>query len=185
MSNYDVSLGTNQNVVLNVLRDAGLRYVVCAGIMGNIEAESKFNTAWSGDQGSVGICQWREGRKNNLVNFANAIGGSVTDINVQAAFIIEELTGARFGNTYKDFSASYFDEIAKAVNVKKAVDIVTALYERAQNYSTWSDVVDACNTSSWMTIDRYSTDANTYNGRFYIDTPKRRGYADAYFELIV
>ena len=71
MSNYDVSLGTNQNVVLNVLRDAGLRYVVCAGIMGNIEAESKFNTAWSGDQGSVGICQWREGRKNNLVNFAN------------------------------------------------------------------------------------------------------------------
>ncbi len=180
MSDYNVTLGTNQNVVLNVLRNAGLRYVVCAGIMGNIEAESNFSTSWSGDQGSVGICQWRGYRKDNLVSFADAIGGSATDINVQAEFIVEELTGAKFGNSYKDSAASHYNEIANAVNVKKAADIVTALYERAQNYSTWNEV-----EASGININRFSTDANTYNGKFYIDTPKRRGYAEAYFVLIV
>lgn len=70
--------------------------------MGNIHAESSFNTKWSGDQGSVGICQWLPPRSDNLEAYANSVSGSKTDIAIQAAFILEEGTSS---GTYEDSQA--------------------------------------------------------------------------------
>ncbi len=61
-----------------------------------------FNTKWSGDQGSVGICQWLPPRSDNLEAYANSVSGSKTDIAIQAAFILEEGTSS---GTYEDSQA--------------------------------------------------------------------------------
>lgn len=177
---------TKPQAVYKHLRNAGLGKIAIAGIMGNIHAESAFSTAWSGDQGSVGICQWLGTRKSNLEKYANSVSGSKTNINVQAAFILEECSSS---SPYKDSSAvkcykSLKD--SKTVNsVKKAADYFTALYERCYCKNKWADVKTACSTTSWLTIDRFSQDANAYNGKYYLDTPKRRGYAASYYSCLL
>jgi len=50
---------SNQKVVYNTLKNAGLSIYAIAGFLGNIQAEG-FNTALCGHDGSVGICQWRD-----------------------------------------------------------------------------------------------------------------------------
>jgi len=187
--NFDVinkRFDTNQQVIYEHLVNAGLEKIAIAGIMGNIHAESNFSTAWSGDQGSVGICQWLSGRKSNLEAYANSVSGSKTDINVQAAFILEE---CKSNDTYTDALAVKCYNLLKDSNtvttVKQAADYFTALYERCFNKATWTEVVKACNTASWLTLERFSQDSNAYNGRFYLDTPKRRSYAESYYACLL
>lgn len=177
---------TNPQVVYETLSNAGLSRIAIAGIMGNIHAESGYSTAWSGDSGSVGICQWLDGRKTNLEAYAKAISGSKTDIAVQAAFILEECSST---SNYKDSIAvsclNYLKDSGKINSVKAAADYVTALYERPYCKNTWADVVNACNNTSWLTLERFSQDSNAYNQRYYIDTPKRRGYAESYYDCLL
>lgn len=70
-----------------------------AGIMGNIAAESGFNT--SAIEGSptnpgegIGLIQWSFGRKAQLLSFANSQGKHWSDIGVQIAFLDYEMNGA-------------------------------------------------------------------------------------------
>jgi hypothetical protein len=178
--------GTNQQAVYSVLKGAGLSKIAIAGIMGNIEAESGYSTAWSGDQGSVGICQWLSGRKSNLEAFATSISGSKTSITVQAKFILEECkSGSKYADSLAVKCMSNLKDSSTITSVKKAADYFTALYERCYLQSTWSGVVDACNGSSWLSVDRFSQDPNLYNSKFYLDTPKRRGYAESYYQCLL
>ncbi len=177
---------TNPQVVYETLSRAGLGKIAIAGFMGNIHAENAFSTSWSGDSGSVGICQWLGNRKTNLEAYANSISGSKTDITVQAAFILEECSNT---SAYKDPSAvsclKYLKDSSKVSSVKTAADYVTALYERPYNKTSWADVIEACNNTSWLTLDRFSQDSNAYNQRYYLDTPKRRGYAESYYACLL
>lgn len=176
---------TNAQVVYEHLANAGLGKIAIAGIMGNIHAENAFNTTWS-NQGSVGICQWLDTRKNNLEAFANAISGSKTDINVQAAFILEECSST---SPYSDsIAVTCFKRLKDStviVSVKEAADNFTALYERCYCKDTWEEVKSACDSIDWLTLDRFSQDANMYNSKFYLDTPKRRGYAESYYSCLL
>lgn len=185
--NYPVNFNnTNQQAVYKVLVGAGLSKIAIAGIMGNIEAESRFSTAWSGDQGSVGICQWLGDRKANLEAYATSISGSKTDINVQAKFILEECkSGGKYADSLAVSCMSYLKDTSTINSVKKAADYFTALYERCYVQSTWAGVVDACKGSSWLTVDRFSQDPNSYNSKFYLDTPHRRGYAESYYQCLL
>lgn len=175
---------TNQQTVYEVLKNAGLNKIAIAGIMGNIHAESAFSTALTGDGGSGGICQWLNTRLTNLKAFAGS--SSVTDINVQAKFILEE---CKSSSSYADSLAVkcynyYTSASSPCTTVKIAADYFTALYERCYNQTTWEGVESACANSSWLTVSRFASDGNAYNGRFYLDTPKRRGYAQSYYEGI-
>ena len=53
--NINKRFDTNQQIVYEALAEAGLGKIAIAGIMGNIEAESGFDTTWS-DTGGAGIC---------------------------------------------------------------------------------------------------------------------------------
>lgn len=175
---YPITFGTNQEVVYGRLRNAGLGKIAIAGIMGNIEAESGFSTAWGT---SAGICQWTSSRKSNLEKFANSKSLSKTSIYVQADFILDECSS---NGAYKDSLAvscmSKLKDTTTVNTVKKAADYFTALYERCDNFSTWASVV-----SSDYSTGRFSSDGNAYNGRYYLDTPKRRGYAESYYDYLL
>jgi len=91
----DAFKGNNSsNVVKTVLSNSGigLQDYMIAGILGNLHAESKFNTGAVGDGGTaVGIAQWREGRLDNLKKFASANKADWRSLNVQSQFIVWEL----------------------------------------------------------------------------------------------
>lgn len=127
----------NPQVVYETLANAGLSKIVIAGIMGNIHAESEYSTAWQGDQGSVGICQWLSNRKANLEAYANSISASKTDIAVQASFILQECSSTSpYTDSYTVKCFNYLKDAATIDTVKKAADYFTALYERCYNKAT-------------------------------------------------
>lgn len=78
----------NAKYVYNELIKAGFSKESAAAVMGNLDVEHSFSTSWEGDQGSVGIAQWRGDRKTNLEKYAKEHKGEVTDIKIQTAFMI-------------------------------------------------------------------------------------------------
>ncbi|MGQ4620046.1 phage tail tip lysozyme, partial [Nocardia sp. R7R-8] len=70
----------------------GLTSAQAAGIVGNLQVESGFNTsAYNPGEGAIGLCQWRGGRRQALERFAAAQGKPVTDWKVQIDFMMAEL----------------------------------------------------------------------------------------------
>lgn len=84
---------TTQEKVWNYLRGKGLSEHAVAGIMGNIERESRF-TPGAQEQGGtgIGLVQWSFGRADNLRNYAKKKGKSWKDLNTQLDFLWHELT---------------------------------------------------------------------------------------------
>lgn len=177
--NINKRFDTNQQIVYEALAEAGLGKIAIAGIMGNIEAESGFDTTWS-DTGGAGICQWDD-RKGKLEAYAASISGSKTDIHVQTQFILEECTSS---SDYKDGSAvncfNLLKDTSTVDTVRKATDYFTALYERCEFYTSWTDV-----ENSGYDLNRFSPETNAYNQRYYLDAPKRRGYANSYYTCLL
>ena len=185
--------GTNQLVVYNTLKAAGLGIYALAAFLGNIQAE-KFDTALSGHDGSVGICQWRDIsnpsagsndglRRTNFFAYAKDCNEQNPEsIQFQANFILEECTS----------TSKYCDSLAiKCFNLLKdssdiqstyiASDYVTAFYERPSLCKT----IDEINASQYD-ISRFDIDvANYCNGYYYLDTPKRRGYTEVYYKYLL
>ncbi len=71
-----------------------------AALLGNIAGESAFNPAALGDNGSAfGLAQWREGRRGNLLKFAQEFSSNPkltekdlsTDVMMQARFMLAEM----------------------------------------------------------------------------------------------
>lgn len=73
--------------------EKGLGSVTAASIMGNIAQESMYNTNAVSSDGheSIGICQWTDSRKDNLINFAQSIGKSHLDLEAQLQFLWKEI----------------------------------------------------------------------------------------------
>ena len=78
----------NAKYVYDELIKAGFSKESAAAVMGNLDVEHSFSTSWEGDQGSVGIAQWRGDRKTNLEKYAKKHKGEVTDLKIQTAFMI-------------------------------------------------------------------------------------------------
>ena len=88
------------------------------------------------------------------------------------------------GGTYADSVAvsclKNLKNTSTVKTVRNAADYVTAQYERCHNHASWTAVQNC----SRCTTSRHSESANDYNGKYYLDTPKRRGYAQAYYDCI-
>lgn len=85
-----------QRQAYNFFIKKGYTPEVSAGIVGNLIHESGLNTGIEGDKGlkggsSFGLAQWREGRLNNLHNFAKTRNSSWSDFNTQLEFVDYEL----------------------------------------------------------------------------------------------
>ena len=82
----------NAGAIYSHLASKGVPANVIAGIMGNLQAESGFNSSAVGDNGqSIGLAQWYDSRGNNLRNFAQQRGKDWTDIPTQVDFLLSEI----------------------------------------------------------------------------------------------
>lgn len=65
-----ISKSKAMQIVWNIMRAKGWSEEVCAGILGNMIAESNVNPYAGGDGGtSYGLCQWHNGRKYKMLKF--------------------------------------------------------------------------------------------------------------------
>lgn len=83
-------LNETETQVATFFREKGLDDVQIAAIMGNMYGESGMNAGSEEGGGTnangIGLCQWTNGRHTNLVNYANSVGKSWTDVGVQLDF---------------------------------------------------------------------------------------------------
>jgi hypothetical protein len=69
-----------------------------AGILGNLQVESGFDTgAYNPNEGAIGLAQWLGGRRENLEAFAAGRPGGVTSWKNQIDFMVHELNGSEKG----------------------------------------------------------------------------------------
>lgn len=184
---------SNPAVVYATLKNAGLNIYAIAGFLGNIQTEG-FNTALSGHDGSVGICQWRdipnpqpgsnEGlRRTNFFSFADDCNVEDKEsIQFQANFILEECNSDspyKSALAVKCFKKLNDEELTSSTIV--ASDYVTAFYEGCFLCKTLESI-HSCGYS----LDRFDLDnPNIATGYYYLDTPKRRGYTEVYYKYIL
>lgn len=168
--------GTNQEIVWQALKQAGFTDAGAAGLMGNIMAESGFSTAMSGDQGSVGICQWLKTRREQLIAYANSQNEDVTSIYVQTAFLIYSDFPSQMKSRSINGTTSY-NFVVNATSYIDACDVVCAQFERPSNYSSKEAWQNAGSKYAWS---RYGY--SEIFKKYYIDLNKRRSYAKAFYE---
>lgn len=90
-----------------------------AGICGNMFAESGFNpTAVNPSSKAIGLCQWLGARKKRLQALADSKSTTITDIDLQLAFLVQEINGTHKG-AWK-----------KVVNAPNTVDDATKKFLR-------------------------------------------------------
>lgn len=136
--------GDVQETVWGYLVTHGYTPEAAAGIMGNIEAESGFNTsavessATNPGEG-IGLIQWSFGRKAQLISFAQSQGKHWSDIGVQIAFLDYEMNGAEgtvFPGGVKGFK--------RLTSVEEATSQFCWLFERPNaNYAHYERRISA------------------------------------------
>ncbi len=84
--------GDNQASIYTLLREKGYSKAAICAIFANMEHESGFRTDAVGDYGtSYGLCQWHEGRWDNLNSFCSNNGYDPSSLEGQVAFLDYEL----------------------------------------------------------------------------------------------
>ncbi len=95
VGSFAASVPTNKTVqtIFDFLVDEmGLNSAAACGVLANIEQESNFNPNLYGDNGSsYGICQWHNGRFDNLKSFCAKNGYSWKTLEGQLYFLKYEL----------------------------------------------------------------------------------------------
>lgn len=160
--------GDNPEVVWKTLKAAGFTDQGAAGVMGNLQAENGFRTNVSaGDQGSIGLCQWRLGRADALYKYASAHNLPVDGIQAQAGYLIYE---------FPSQTGSNYEKIKNATDTIAACDIVAKYFERcayAPNYEYWQKKYSRYSWSRFIWSDTC--------GVYIIDLDKRQNYATLYY----
>lgn len=132
-----------QREIVQFLVSKGLNTAAAVGILGNIEAESNFNTAAVGDYGtSFGICQWHLDRGSKMKSMAGSNWS--TNLTGQLNYLWHELS-----TSYK---SSVLDPLKQVPNTlegaKQAADIFVRKFEVPANVDTQSKIRQA-NAEKW------------------------------------
>jgi phage pi2 protein 07 len=117
-SNYNyASGGSTQAQIWNFLKGKGLSDSAIAGIMGNLQQESGFNTSARNPNGATGLAQWMGGRLSNLKSQANW-----SSLDTQLNFLWSE-----WAPMMSKYGASAFNSL----NPSQAAYIFEKLFERS------------------------------------------------------
>lgn len=146
---------SNDEKIWNFLKEKGLNDFGCAGLMGNLQAESGLRpdnlqnryerklgytdneyvlvvdsgkyTNFVKDKAGFGLAQWTHwSRKKKLIEYAHSKNKSIGDLEMQLDFLWDELS--------KSFK-SVVAELKEAKSVREASDCVLFKYERPANQS--------------------------------------------------
>lgn len=112
MTAFAASYEKNIQIIFDFLVDEmGLNSAAACGVLANIEKESTFNPNLYGDSGSsYGICQWHNGRFENLKSFCDKNGYSWQSLEGQLQFLKYEL------NTNKTDTGKIIDRLKNVEN---------------------------------------------------------------------
>lgn len=122
---------SNSARIWDFLKSKGFSDSAAAGVLGNIQQESSFNTgAVNPKTGAYGIGQWLGSRLTNLKKYAKSKGKSYKDLNVQMEYLYKELSGA--DSTTKSKLKKYGGLSGlKKMNVSDAVKAFENAFERS------------------------------------------------------
>lgn len=126
----------------------GLSHAQAVGILGNIQAESNFDTgAYNAAPGeeSIGLIQWRGGRRAEFEAFAEAQGRPVGDWEVQVDFMMHELNNGE--------SAAY-GHLKNAQTPGEAAAVFDQYYERSSGEARGQRIANANEFASAMSDNR-------------------------------
>ena len=145
---------SNEQIIWSYLKKQGINDKGCAGILGNLYAESGFNplnlqntfekklnmtdeeytkavdegkyTNFIKDGAGYGLAQWTYStRKEGLLKFAKQINKSIGDLNVQIQYLYAELSSM----------VDFISNVKNANSVKQASDFMLLRYERPKDQS--------------------------------------------------
>lgn len=128
--------------IYKYLLSKGFTPAQAAGILGNMQVESGFDTgAYNPAEGAIGLCQWEGGRRTNLEAFAAAQGKSVTDWHVQVDFMMHEMQGGESGA---------YAHVKAANSAGAAAAAFDQYYERSSGEARGQRVANANSIASSM-----------------------------------
>lgn len=124
-----INSSDNKNKILKFLTDKGLTIEQASGIVGNLQAESNFNPEAIGDNNtSLGIAQWHQDRKENLIEFCNTKNQTPKSLDCQLNFLWYELN-TKYSNV--------LSSIKNSKTTEESAEIFASRYEkpRSTDYS--------------------------------------------------
>lgn len=121
VSSFDVGIIGGGNIepktCWNILRQAGYNDFATAGILGNIQQESGFNSAASNGGAYLGLAQWdKNGRWASLVQYAQGKGKDPADGGTQMEYLIYEANNLRYPDECGTAGMNSCPDIASAVH---------------------------------------------------------------------
>lgn len=129
----------SERVVAEYLLGKGMDAMHVAAIMGNIEAESAFDSGGieAGNGIGHGLCQWSFGRWDQLRAYATSKGKSWTDIYLQLDFLWAEMTGEGDAAAYTNVQYNHAGFLATG-SLEDAVYYWGRYFERPNEvYAHW------------------------------------------------
>ena len=170
--------GREQQVMNRLITEHNMSPSQAAGIVGNLNRESKLNTGalnpGDGTDGSdsIGIAQWNSTRANNLKSYANSQGKSWKSLNVQTDFIVHELKGS--GSYGGGSEKNAWNKLKNSTNASTATDAF-ASYERFKDYNTPGNIETAERTSEALRVlDDYNVTKGVDPGLLAAAEAKRK-----------
>ena len=148
------------------LVDRGLTAEQAAGVLGNIQAESGFDTGVEEKSGGggFGIVQWTGGRRTQLEKAAQEKGVEVSDLAFQLDFLLQELK-ARKTNSVKNFPRyyeGYANEWDAQMGQKNIEDALVAFHNNFERSHLWDDATSAQNAYDRVIAARLTFAQNAY-----------------------
>ncbi|MGI5218609.1 phage tail tip lysozyme [Nocardia sp. CA-290969] len=124
------------------LLEKGFTPAQAAGILGNLQVESGFDTgAYNPGEGAIGLAQWLGGRRENLEAFAASNGKSVTDWKTQIDFMVHELKGSESGA---------MSRLKSTTSAGEAAAVFDQYYERSSGEARGQRIANAESIASSM-----------------------------------
>lgn len=174
-----MTISKNESIIWSKLKSSGLSDEGVAGLMGNLYAESLMNpknletvyekklgytddsytkavddgsyNKFSSDSAGYGLAQWTYGpRKRNLLSYAKSVNKSVGDLDMQIAFLINELKSAEYvsiWNGLKNSKSVYDSTIDVMVRFEKPANV--SQFARNTRYSYAKEIYERHHEKSY------------------------------------
>jgi hypothetical protein len=132
------------------LLEKGFTPAQAAGILGNLQVESGFDTgAYNPGEGAIGLAQWLGGRRANLEAFAASQGRPVTDWKTQIDFMVHELEHSE---------SSAMSKLKSTATAGDAAAVFDQYYERSSGEARGQRIANAQSIANSMANVTPTTD---------------------------
>lgn len=147
------------------LINKGFSKAAAAGVMGNIELESGYDTNAENASGAYGLFQWLGDRRSGLEAYATSRGCAVDDLQLQMEYFYYEITEGGESSCFPSYTdLSSLDEFKGLSDPEQAAILFEAAFERSGGAAIDDRISYAVAVYSWdggganSSSDSYSGD---------------------------